>query len=437
MKKYLILWLLLCLALTLPAAAEDAEAECYREIGPVVDALLDPPVFYAETGEVPYWDADVDCYGDVLSGSGKSIYLELESRFAAHVAGTKAIPLEMINFDSGPQLAWVLTSAVGKDCASSTARDQWLNEAIDMASDALRAFIYDHPEYFWVREHYGVGYYISGNYAAVDIYYIAQQGFDDLEAQREEINATVAELTDAVKGLSDAEKVAWWDNWLAVNNRYNGDALAENYVSIDATPWSVIGSLTDDHQPVCEGYAKALQLLCHEADIPCVQMSGLANGGGHMWTAVKLEGEWYFCDPTWDDPGRDDYSAGYSCREYLLTVQPYSHSTQYYPTLGLPALSDTAYGFPMAESFGWSADTDCAPLGYEVGTGTMIIALYDGEGRFLTMDACDSMIWDWRNSIYLAPEFSDEVLEQAAFAVRFNLRDTVNWVPAANAAPIE
>ena len=36
--------------------------------------------------------------------------------------------------------------------------------------------------------------------------------------------------------------------------------------------------------------------------IPCVRISGTANGGGHAWNAVKLDGEWYQVDVTWDDP---------------------------------------------------------------------------------------------------------------------------------------
>lgn len=436
MKKYLVLLLLLCLALTLPVAAADAEAEYYCEIGPVVDALRDPPVYYAQSGETPYWDADVDCYGDVLEGIGRDIYEELENRFAAHAAGTKEIPLQMVNFQSGKQLAWTFEAIAARECSTAAERDAWLDEANSMAYDAVRAFVYDHPEYFWVREHSAVGWSYHGNYAQINLYYIAQKGFEDLEEQQAAINRTVAQLTAAVEGLSDAQKIAWWDNWLAVNNRYKSAALAEDYILTDATPWCVVGSLLPDYQPVCEGYAKALQLLCHEAGIPCVQQSGIAGGGGHMWAAVKLDGQWYFCDPTWDDPGSDNTSMDFSVRDYLLTSQPSSHGSQYYPSLGLPRISYSAYQIPMKNDFGWSAAADHTPLGYEVGNGTMIIALYDQDGRFLTMGACSSIRWDWYDNIYLAPAFSDDVLAETGSIVRFCLTDAVNWKPAAAQAPI-
>ena len=442
MKKYLMVLLLLCLALTLPVAAADAEAEYYYEIGPVVDALRDPPVYYSSYAIPKAWPKEADCYGDILSGTTKDIYLELERKFAAYVEGTEEIPLQRVNFPSGARDAWTISDVISGTFSSATARDIWVEEQKEAAEYALLAFLFDHPEYFWIRQHYGFGRSwgsIGNRYTgAITIYFITQEGFDDLEEQQADLRAQAARLLDAVKGLTDAQKVAWWDNWLAVNNRYNGDAAdIDDYIDNDATPWCAWSALTENtrYQPVCEGYAKALQLLCREAGIPCVQLSGSA-GGAHMWAAVKLDGTWYFCDPTWNDPGRDEESAFCSTREYLLTYLPYSHSMTYYEAFGLPVLSEVSYGAPMKNDFGWSAATDHTPLGYEVGSGTMIIALYDQEGRFLTMGACSSIRWDWYENIYLAPAFSDDVLAKTGSIVRFCLTDAVNWKPAAAQAPI-
>ncbi len=53
---------------------------------------------------------------------------------------------------------------------------------------------------------------------------------------------------------------------------------------------------------VCQGYSDAIKLLCDYYNIPCVCISGTANGGGHMWNAVQMDdGKWYFIDCTWDD----------------------------------------------------------------------------------------------------------------------------------------
>ena len=435
MKKRFLILLTLAVVLLMSLQISVFAAEEHEWIGPVVDALLDPPAQSGQRATVSYWDSSIDCYGDALTGIAKEIYEGLESRFIAHEAGIEEIPVELVPFEDGAKYAWTFEGILTYSGSSFSANEAWIDEAMGVAYDALRAFVYDHPEYFWIREAYGVGRSLSSSRAALDLYYIAQNGFENQAEQKEALWETVDQLVAAVEGLTDAEKIAWWDNWLAVNNRYNGGALATGYISTDATPWSAIGAMLNGYQPVCEGYAKALQLLCHQAGIPCVQQSGVAKGGNHMWAAVKLDDQWYFCDPTWDDPNADEDSWDYSYRAYLLTTQPSSHASWIEPVLGQPRIASSAYTQPMSVSFGWSASGSTL-AGYEIGSGTMIIALYDADGRFLTMGTCSSIRWDLYESIYLAPDFSKAVVSQAGSVVRFNLRDTVGWAPAAAAASI-
>lgn len=58
---------------------------------------------------------------------------------------------------------------------------------------------------------------------------------------------------------------------------------------------------------VCEGYSKALMLLCDRVDIPCLPVigQGLSEDGSsqvHIWNKVMINGRWYASDITWDDP---------------------------------------------------------------------------------------------------------------------------------------
>jgi len=61
----------------------------------------------------------------------------------------------------------------------------------------------------------------------------------------------------------------------------------------------------------CEGYARAVQLLMDMQGIPCYIVTGEASNlagfsGGHAWNKVKIEGEWYHLDATWNDPVTED-----------------------------------------------------------------------------------------------------------------------------------
>ena len=51
---------------------------------------------------------------------------------------------------------------------------------------------------------------------------------------------------------------------------------------------------------VCDGYSKAYNLLMEAAGIPVHRIS--SDEINHAWNAVKLDGEWYQVDVTWDDP---------------------------------------------------------------------------------------------------------------------------------------
>lgn len=52
----------------------------------------------------------------------------------------------------------------------------------------------------------------------------------------------------------------------------------------------------------CQGYATLMYKMMTEAGISCRVITGTAKGGLHAWNIVKLKGEWYNIDATWDDP---------------------------------------------------------------------------------------------------------------------------------------
>ena len=103
------------------------------------------------------------------------------------------------------------------------------------------------------------------------------------------------------------------------SNRYNfikslHDYLADTVYYPDLNSSDYVMSAHDAYgalvegRAVCQGYSDAVKLICDYYNIPCVCISGTANGGGHMWNAIQMEdGKWYLMDLTWDDQDRKIY----------------------------------------------------------------------------------------------------------------------------------
>lgn len=123
-----------------------------------------------------------------------------------------------------------------------------------------------------------------------------------------DVKEEIAAVNNAIEGIlsgvedeaSSYEKVKYFNKWLTENNCYAAN-VTEN--SRDARGALLGQDGSSPYAPVCEGYARALKVLCDRANIPCVLSSGLGDGEDHMWNLVKMDdGKWYGVDVTWNDP---------------------------------------------------------------------------------------------------------------------------------------
>lgn len=125
--------------------------------------------------------------------------------------------------------------------------------------------------------------------------------------------------------MSEYERVKAIHDWIVINVQYDYAGLQNNTVA--ETAYNADGALRYK-LAVCQGYAEAFQLLCAKAGVQAQMMYGEAGNNidgwqSHAWNVVRINGEWYQIDCTWDDPlvngvivtGRDNLSYTY----FLLT----------------------------------------------------------------------------------------------------------------------
>ena len=53
---------------------------------------------------------------------------------------------------------------------------------------------------------------------------------------------------------------------------------------------------------VCEGFAQAMELLSNKVGLECIVVVGEGDGQPHTWNIIKVGGNYYHLDVTWDDP---------------------------------------------------------------------------------------------------------------------------------------
>lgn len=132
-------------------------------------------------------------------------------------------------------------------------------------------------------------------------YFIPQYYTDaeSCEAQRQALTVAADAILLGVRAdMDDYEKELYFHDRICENTEYTpNDSQAVGYSAYDAL---VQG------RAVCEGYARAMQLLLNRAEIPNYLVTGIGTqtegtSEGHMWNVVTVLGENYYLDVTWDD----------------------------------------------------------------------------------------------------------------------------------------
>lgn len=172
---------------------------------------------------------------------------------------------------------------------------------LEIAYSALRT---DRPEYFWLPTVYSLR--VVGKRR--QIRFAEKDGdWSCTKAQRQRYEEEIAKQLQAfLKSVSsddtEYELELKAHDWLASKVTYMDEAV-DNYEA-HSQAWTIVGALHDGNA-VCEGYSRAMQVLCFMLGIDCSLVTGTTSGA-HMWNVVKIDGQWYHLDATFNDT--DDIS---------------------------------------------------------------------------------------------------------------------------------
>lgn len=170
------------------------------------------------------------------------------------------------------------------------------------------------PELFNVQHNYT--YYIPSDshyVSKIDFSYILER--DEYISALDKLKNTIDYMIGKTKEFTDIEKELFVHDYILDKCEYtkNGRNISNAY-----------GALING-KALCEGYSDAFTLVMYSMGIETAQVHGESKDSStsqiesHAWNIVKLDGEWYNIDLTWNDfsPSNDDFKIHGSLYAYF------------------------------------------------------------------------------------------------------------------------
>ena len=134
------------------------------------------------------------------------------------------------------------------------------------------------------------------------------------------VSQTVSQSEEQTDGTEYA-KAVWLHDWLIDQMKYDS-----------SLKWSSAESALTRGLGTCQSYESAYSSLLTKAGIENAETRDTADG--HTWNAVKLDGEWYQVDATWDDSdnnwyGFDQRHLYFGLTDELMAIAHPGHTSIY------------------------------------------------------------------------------------------------------------
>ena len=162
---------------------------------------------------------------------------------------------------------------------------------VNELSDVMEAVFNDHPELFYLDTNYAYKY--NGLGMCIEITLNYNDTIKNINQNKELFENEVNKIVNEANKLPtdyDKEKYVY----MALINKVDYDKTA----LYNQSAYSALVM----NKSVCAGYTRAFQLIMQKLRIPTYFVLGYAKED-HAWNIVKLNGEYYNVDLTWDDTG--------------------------------------------------------------------------------------------------------------------------------------
>ncbi len=169
---------------------------------------------------------------------------------------------------------------------------------------------------------------------------------EEMPAQRQRLKNTISAFATKVSELyqDPLEQMLYLHDSFAAKCEYDTEVANKagevELTAEEARSFHAYGLFFNDIA-VCQGYAQAFYAICQELGY---QVSYCRNNS-HIWNYIKLDGEWYQMDVTWDDPVPDKPNSAihkyFLCSDEIMS--DHAPSQWRTPLGSIPTCNSTKY----------------------------------------------------------------------------------------------
>ncbi|SFL13025.1 Transglutaminase-like superfamily protein [Paenibacillus sp. 1_12] len=158
----------------------------------------------------------------------------------------------------------------------------------------MLAAIYEADDYLlYSTKSYGYTLASDKEYSTINLTFTYWETADQSRNVAAKVSDILAEII--TPDMNDFQKEKAIHDWIVSNLSYDTTMVQH----------SAYAGLFGGKKTVCQGYALLAYRMLTDAGLENKIIEGTSGGQLHTWNLVKLEGNWYHLDTTWDDPVAD------------------------------------------------------------------------------------------------------------------------------------
>lgn len=236
----------------------------------------------------------------------------------------------------------------------------------DEVNTVFSAYRYDNPGQFWV-DRFQYTYYSNKQVRALVCHYLP------------ELNTATAQKTffsAADKFIKDSGVTSDMSEYEIAKILHDKVAKHVEYIET-ANSHNAYGALIEG-KAVCEGYAELYQYLLYKMGIQSHIVTGDA-GGPHAWNLVRIDGQYYQTDVTWDDQGDMTYYAYFNVTTAKMLESRVIDNNGY----PIPTCTATeANYFAKNSDYAFTVNPSADSVANQLKTRGYARVYYDGNGSY-------------------------------------------------------